>query len=138
VAKISTRLVADQRVPESIAQMRAAVKAACPRGVTAELKVLSSGEPSLTNPDNPFIHAAAEALKETFGQETVYIRSGGSIPIVGVFGRYLGIPSVMMGFGLPDDNLHAPNEKFHLPNFYRGSRPSPGIWRYWSGFPISQ
>ena len=71
MAKIGTRLVADQRVPESIAQMRAAVKAACPRGVTAELKVLSSGEPSLTNPDNPFIHAAAEALKETFGQETV-------------------------------------------------------------------
>jgi acetylornithine deacetylase/succinyl-diaminopimelate desuccinylase-like protein len=120
VAKISTRLVADQRVPESIAQKRAAVKAACPRGVTAELKVLSSGGPSLTNPDNPFIHAAAEALKETFGQETVSIRSGGSIPIVGVFDRYLGIPSVMMGFGLPDDNLHAPNEKFHLPNFYRG------------------
>jgi len=100
--------------------MRAAVKAACPRGVTAELKVLSSGEPSLTNPDNPFIHAAAEALKETFGQETVNIRSGGSIPIVGVFDRYLGIPSVMMGFGLPDDHLHAPNEKFHLPNFDRG------------------
>jgi acetylornithine deacetylase/succinyl-diaminopimelate desuccinylase-like protein len=120
VAKISTRLVGDQHVDESIAQMRAAVKAACPKGVTAELKVLSSGAPSLTNPDNPFIHAAAQALKEKFGAETVYIRSGGSIPIVGVFDRYLGIPSVMMGFGLPDDNLHAPNEKFYLPNFYRG------------------
>jgi len=74
----------------------------------------------VTNPDNPFIHAAADAMKEIFGKETVYVRSGGSIPIVGVFDRYLGIPSVMMGFGLPDDNLHAPNEKFHLPNFYRG------------------
>jgi acetylornithine deacetylase/succinyl-diaminopimelate desuccinylase-like protein len=120
VAKISTRLVADQRVDEAIEQTKAAVRAACPKGVTAELKVVHSGEPSLTNPDNPFIHAAAEALKETFGKETVYIRSGGSIPIVGVFDRYLGVPSVMMGFGLPDDNLHAPNEKFHLPNFYRG------------------
>jgi acetylornithine deacetylase/succinyl-diaminopimelate desuccinylase-like protein len=120
VAKISTRLVADQTVEESIAQMQAAVKAATPRGVAVELKTVHSGEPSLTNPDNPFIHAAAEALHETFGKETVYIRSGGSIPIVGVFDRYLGIPSVMMGFGLPDDNLHAPNEKFHLPNFYRG------------------
>jgi len=120
VAKISTRLVADQTVEESIAQMQAAVKAATPRGVAVELKVLHSGEPSLTNPNNRFIHAAAEALRETFGKETVYIRSGGSIPIVGVFDRYLGIPSVMMGFGLPDDNLHAPNEKFHLPNFYRG------------------
>ena len=110
----------DQRVDESIAQFTAAVKAATPRGVTVEVRTLHSGAPSLTNPDNPFIHAAAEALQETFGKETVYIRSGGSIPIVGVFDRYLGIPSVMMGFGLPDDNLHAPNEKFHIPNFYRG------------------
>ena len=120
VAKISTRLVADQQVDESIRRFTDAVKAATPRGVTAEVKVLHSGAPSLTNPDNPFIRAGAEALKETFGKDTVYIRSGGSIPIVGVFDRYLGIPSVMMGFGLPDDNLHAPNEKFHLPNFYRG------------------
>ena len=120
VAKISTRLVADQRTDEAAAQLREAIRAACPKGVTAELKVLHVGEPSLTNPDNRFIHAAADALKEVFGKDTVYIRSGGSIPIVGVFDRYLGIPSVMMGFGLPDDNLHAPNEKFHLPNFYRG------------------
>jgi acetylornithine deacetylase/succinyl-diaminopimelate desuccinylase-like protein len=119
-AKISTRLVGDQRVDESIAQFKAAVAAATPRGVIAEVKVLHSGAPSLTNPDNRFIHAGAEALKQTFGKDTVYIRSGGSIPIVGVFDEYLGIPSVMMGFGLPDDNLHAPNEKFHLPNFYRG------------------
>lgn len=120
VAKISTRLVADQRTAEAAAQLSAAIQAACPRGVTAEFKVLHVGEPSLTNPDNPFIHAAADALKEIFGKNTVYTRSGGSIPIVGVFDRYLGIPSVMMGFGLPDDNLHAPNEKFHLPNFYSG------------------
>jgi acetylornithine deacetylase/succinyl-diaminopimelate desuccinylase-like protein len=120
VAKISMRLVADQRPDEAADQLREAVKAACPRGVTAELKVLHTGAPSLTNPDNRFIHAAAEAMKQIFGRETVYIRSGGSIPIVGVFDAYLGIPSVMMGFGLPDDNLHAPNEKFHLPNFYRG------------------
>jgi len=120
VAKISTRLVGDQQVEESIEQMKAAVKAATPKGVTAELKVVHTGAPSLTNPDNKFIHAAADALQQTFGKETVYIRSGGSIPIVGVFDRYLGIPSVMMGFGLPDDNLHAPNEKFYLPNFYRG------------------
>jgi acetylornithine deacetylase/succinyl-diaminopimelate desuccinylase-like protein len=119
-AKISMRLVADQRPDEAAEQLRSAVKAACPRGVTAELKVLNVGAPSLTNPDNKFIHAAAEAMKQIFGKETVYIRSGGSIPIVGVFDEYLGIPSVMMGFGLPDDNLHAPNEKFHLPNFYRG------------------
>jgi acetylornithine deacetylase/succinyl-diaminopimelate desuccinylase-like protein len=120
VAKVSTRLVADQRVDEAIAQFTAAVMAAAPRGVRIEVKPLHSGAPSLTDPDNPFIRSAAAALKEAWGKETVYIRSGGSIPIVGVFDRYLGIPSVMMGFGLPDDNLHAPNEKFHLPNFYRG------------------
>ncbi len=119
-AKISTRLVADQRPDEAAEQLRAAIQAACPKGVRAELKVIHSGAPSLTNPDNPFIHAAAEAMKQVFGKETVYIRSGGSIPIVGLFDRYLQIPSVMMGFGLPDDNLHAPNEKFHLPNLFRG------------------
>ena len=120
VAKVSTRLVGDQQVDESIAQFKAAVAAVCPKGVTAEVRLLSAGAPSLTNPDNAFIHAAAEAMKQIFNKETVYIRSGGSIPIVGVFDRYLGIPSVLMGFGLPDDRLHSPNEKFHLPNFYRG------------------
>ena len=120
VAKISLRLVADQRPAEAEAQLKKAVREATPRGVTAEVKLIHSAAPSLVNPDNPFIHAAADAMRAVFGKETVYIRSGGSIPIVGLFDQYLGIPSVMMGFGLPDDNLHAPNEKFHLPNFYRG------------------
>lgn len=120
VAKISMRLVADQRPDEAIEQFKAAVAKACPRGVTAEVKLIHGAAPSLVNPENPFIHAAADAMAEVFGQKTVYIRSGGSIPIVGSFERCLGIPSALMGFGLPDDNLHAPNEKFHLPNFYRG------------------
>src|SRR5437773_2298593 len=120
VAKISTRLVFDQHPDEAAAQLKEAIRAACPKGVTAVLKLIHSAAPSLVNPDNKFIRAAAEAMKDVFGTETVYIRSGGSIPIVGLFDQYLGIPSVMLGFGLPDDNLHAPNEKFHLPNFYRG------------------
>jgi acetylornithine deacetylase/succinyl-diaminopimelate desuccinylase-like protein len=120
VAKISARLVADQRPDEALDQIRAAVAAACPKGVTAEFKLIHSAAPSLVNPDNRFIRAAAGAMAEIFGSKTVYVRSGGSIPIVGAFDRYLGIPSVMMGFGLPDDNLHAPNEKMHLPNFFRG------------------
>jgi acetylornithine deacetylase/succinyl-diaminopimelate desuccinylase-like protein len=70
--------------------------------------------------DNRFIRAATRALQQVFGKETVFIRSGGSIPIVGAFERHLKIPTVMMGFGLPDDNLHAPNEKFHIANFHRG------------------
>ncbi len=120
IAKVSMRLVADQKPDEAVAQLKKAVAAACPKGVTAEYRTIHNAPPSLVNPDNKFIHAAAEAMKQVFGQETVYIRSGGSIPIVAAFEEYLRIPSVMMGFGLPDDNLHAPNEKLHLPNFFRG------------------
>jgi len=120
LAKLSMRLVADQRPDEATGQLQKAVTAACPKGVTAEFKPIHSAPPSLVNPDNKFIQAAAEAMKQVFGKETVYIRSGGSIPIVAAFDASLGIPSVMMGFGLPDDNLHAPNEKLHLPNFFRG------------------
>lgn len=120
LAKVSTRLVPDQRPDEAIAQLQKAVAAATPKGVTAEFKVIHFAPPSLVNPDNRFIQCAAEAMKQVFGKETVYIRSGGSIPIVAAFDEFLGIPSVMMGFGLPDDNLHAPNEKLHLPNFFRG------------------
>ncbi len=120
LAKISMRLVADQRPSEAIEQLKKAVAAACPKGVTAEFQLIHFAPPSLVNTDNRFIQAAAEAMKQIFGKETVYIRSGGSIPIVAAFDEFLGIPSVMMGFGLPDDNLHAPNEKFHLPNLFRG------------------
>ena len=70
--------------------------------------------------DNPYARASVAAMHEIFGKDTVYIRSGGSIPIVTQFEKDLKIPSIMMGMGLPDDNLHAPNEKFHIPNFYRG------------------
>ncbi len=120
VAKLSMRLVADQRPDEVVSQLEAALKDVCPRGVAAEFRTLHSAAPSLVSTDNRYIRAAAIAMTEVFGNETVYTRSGGSIPIVGLFDRHLGIPSVMMGFGLPDDNLHAPNEKLFLPNFYRG------------------
>ncbi|MCC6363475.1 MAG: dipeptidase [Bryobacterales bacterium] len=120
LAKVSARLVADQRPDEAVAQIQSAVAAVCPKGVKAEFRYLHGAAPSLVNPDNRFIRAAAQAMTEVFGNETVYVRSGGSIPIVGAFDQYLGIPSVMMGYGLPDDNLHAPNEKLYLPNFYRG------------------
>jgi acetylornithine deacetylase/succinyl-diaminopimelate desuccinylase-like protein len=120
VAKISTRLVPDQRPDEAAEQIRKAVAAACPKGVIAEFKAIHSAPPSVVDPDNPFVRDAAEAMKQIFGRDTVYIRSGGSIPIVAAFDRSLGIPSVMMGFGLPDDNLHAPNEKLHLGNFFKG------------------
>jgi len=120
LAKLSMRLVADQRPEEATTQLQKAVVAACPKGVTAEYRLIHMARPSLVNPDNRFIQAAADAMQQVFGKPTVYIRSGGSIPIVAAFDEFLGIPSVMMGFGLPDDNLHAPNEKLHLPNFFRG------------------
>ncbi len=120
VAKISTRLVADQRPDEALAQIQRAVAQACPKGITAEYRPIHSAPPSLVNPDNRFIAQAAEAMRQVWGRETVYIRAGGSIPIAGLFDQHLGIPSVMMGFGLPDDNLHAPNEKLHLANFFNG------------------
>jgi acetylornithine deacetylase/succinyl-diaminopimelate desuccinylase-like protein len=120
VAKISLRLVADQRPDEVVEQLKAAIEGVIPRGVRARFELLHAGAPSLVDPDNAYVKMAASAMEEVFGKRTVYMRSGGSIPIVGLFDRFLGIPSVLMGFGLPDDNLHAPNEKFHLANFDRG------------------
>jgi acetylornithine deacetylase/succinyl-diaminopimelate desuccinylase-like protein len=120
VAKLSMRLVAEQRPDEAIEQLKAAIAQVTPKGVKAEYRFLHGAGPSLVNPDSPYIAAAATAMEEVFGKKTVYIRSGGSIPIVGLFETHLGMPSVLMGFGLPDDNLHSPNEKFHVPNFYGG------------------
>lgn len=74
------------------------------------------------NPEHPAIHQAAVAFKDIMNADTVFIRSGGSVPIVGDFAHHLGIPTVMMGLGLPDDGLHSPNEKFKLDNFYLGIR----------------
>jgi len=120
LVKLSARLVPDQQPDKVTGQIQAAVAAACPRGVRAEFRLLHGAGPSLVDPGNPFVRRAAESLEQVFGRQTVFTRGGGSIPIVGLFQKHLGVPSVLMGFGLPDDNLHAPNEKFHLPNFYRG------------------
>jgi acetylornithine deacetylase/succinyl-diaminopimelate desuccinylase-like protein len=119
-AKISMRLVPDMRPGEVIRQFGAYVKKLTPKGIRTQVNVISSAPPTLISPDNHYVHVALEALEEVFKEETVYMRSGGSIPVVGLFKEHLGIPSVMMGFGLPDDRIHSPNEKFHLPNFYRG------------------
>ncbi|MBI3694434.1 MAG: dipeptidase [Acidobacteria bacterium] len=119
-AKISMRLVADMDPQEAFEQYSRYVVQVTPRGTRSKVTLLNSAGPSLVSTDNRFIQTAAAAMSEVFGKETVYIRSGGSIPIVGLFDQYAGIPSVMMGFGLPDDNLHAPNEKLHLPNFFNG------------------
>ncbi len=119
-AKISMRLVPRMDPKEVVRQYTAYVKKLTPRGIQTKVRVLSSAPASVVSTDNRYVKAAAEALSDVFRKKTVYMRSGGSIPIVGILTDHLKIPVVMMGFGLPDDNLHAPNEKFHLPNFYRG------------------
>jgi acetylornithine deacetylase/succinyl-diaminopimelate desuccinylase-like protein len=119
-AKVSIRLVAKQEPDTVIAAFRAFVRDNTPRGITTEVRVLSAAPAVLVNPSHPAIDTASRAFAAVFGKPTVFIRSGGSVPIVGDFAHHLGIPSVMMGFGLPDDGLHGPNEKFCLENFYLG------------------
>ena len=119
-AKVSMRLVPDMNTHEAFQQYKSFVESIHLPGVEVSVKLIHSGEPLVIRTDNPYVKAAEDALRQVFHKETVFIRSGGSIPIVGDIERHLHIPSVMMGFGLPDDNLHAPNEKFHIDNFYRG------------------
>ncbi len=119
-AKVSMRLVPKQDPDDILKKYTEYVKKLTPKGVEINIKVHSKGPACVVNTDNKYARASVEAMHEIFGKDTVYIRSGGSIPIVTQFEEDLKIPSIMMGMGLPDDNLHAPNEKFHIPNFYRG------------------
>jgi acetylornithine deacetylase/succinyl-diaminopimelate desuccinylase-like protein len=130
LAKVSMRLVPDMTPAESFTKYKAYVESIVPKGVEIAVRMIHSGDPIVVSTDNVYVKAATEAMHEVFGKETVFVRGGGSIPIVGDFVRELKIPTVMMGFGLPDDNLHAPNEKFHLANFYRGIE---SIVRFLSG-----
>ncbi len=120
LAKVSMRLVPDMDPAEAAQGLVDRVAELCPKGMKVETRILAKSPASLASTDNVFVKKAAEALEETFGVPAVYTRSGGSIPVVGLFAKHAGMPSVLMGFGLPDDNLHAPNEKFHIPNFYKG------------------
>jgi acetylornithine deacetylase/succinyl-diaminopimelate desuccinylase-like protein len=119
-AKVSMRLVPNQDPDDILKRYLAFVKRHTPKGIELNVKVYSKGPACVVSTDNRFIKAATEAMHDVFKKQTVFIRSGGSIPIVTDFQDVMKLPSVMMGFGLPDDNLHAPNEKFHIPNFYRG------------------
>ncbi len=119
-AKVSFRLVPRQEPDAVIAAFREWVKRETPRGIQTEVRVLSAGPGLVVNPGHPAIEVAARAFGEVFGSQTVFIRSGGSIPIVGDFANHLRIPTILMGFGLPDDGLHSPNEKYKLENYYLG------------------
>jgi acetylornithine deacetylase/succinyl-diaminopimelate desuccinylase-like protein len=119
-AKVSFRLVPNQNPDKLVAAFRKFVEQNAPKGIRAEVRLLSASPAVMVNPEHPAIQVAARAFSDIFGQPTVFIRSGGSIPIVGDFARHLGIPTVLMGFGLPDDGLHSPNEKYNLENYYKG------------------
>jgi acetylornithine deacetylase/succinyl-diaminopimelate desuccinylase-like protein len=119
-AKISMRLVPNQTPAKTFAVYKSYVEKIVPPGVSVDVHLVHAGDPCLISVDNRYVQAATRALHEVWGKDTVFIRSGGSIPIVGDLERHVGMPSVLMGFGLPDDNIHAPNEKFNLKNFELG------------------
>jgi acetylornithine deacetylase/succinyl-diaminopimelate desuccinylase-like protein len=119
-AKVSIRLVPDQKPEKVIAAFKDFVAKNTPAGVRTAVKVLSASPGVLVDPDQAAIRVAADAFAGVLGRPTVFIRSGGSIPIVGDFAKHLRIPTILMGFGLPDDGLHSPNEKFKLENYYSG------------------
>jgi acetylornithine deacetylase/succinyl-diaminopimelate desuccinylase-like protein len=119
-AKVSIRLVPRQDPEKIVAAFKEFVRKNTPKGIQIEVRVLNAGPGLLVNPDHPAIRIAAQACSDIFGKETVFTRSGGSIPIVGDFATHLGIPTVLMGFGLPDDGLHSPNEKYNIQNYYKG------------------
>lgn len=120
MAKISTRLVPDQDPNEVYAQLQEFLKQNVPSSVRWELKMLSGGRPSISDIKSKESLALASALETVWGQKPIYKREGGSISVVADLQQILGMDSVLTGFGLPEDNMHAPNEHLHLPTWKKG------------------
>ena len=120
MAKVSMRLVPNQD-PDKIAELFGAyVKKIAPKTVEVKVTRMHGGKAWMTEFNNPFVQAAGRAIEKGFGKEPVFTREGGSIPVVATFSEILGLPSVLFGVGLPDENAHAPNEKLDLGNFHGG------------------
>ncbi len=119
-AKISMRLVPDQSSAKIARLFEKHLKAIAPRTVQVKVRHLHGGEPAITPVDSPGVKTAVAALEKGFGKKPLYQREGGSIPIVVDFKKLLGIDSVLLGFGVPDENAHAPNEFINLQNFFGG------------------
>ena len=120
MAKISMRLVPNQN-PDKIADLfEGYVKKLAPKTVELKVTRMHGGKPWMTSFDNPFVQAAGRAIERGFGKAPVFTREGGSIPVVSTFQEELGVPSVLFGVGLPDENAHAPNEKLDVSNFHNG------------------
>jgi acetylornithine deacetylase/succinyl-diaminopimelate desuccinylase-like protein len=121
-AKVSMRLVPDQN-PKKIAELFTGyVKSVAPKGVTVEVATLHGADPVVVETEGPIVDAALDAMEEVWGARPVRIREGGSIPIVSTFSAVLQCPVLLLGFGLHDDGLHSPNEKFNISHFYKGIR----------------
>ena len=121
-AKVSMRLVPDQDPAELFARFEAHLQQLAPGGVSARLRDHHSAKPFLTDPDHPMLQAARRALGRAWTKPPLMIREGGSIPVMSTFQETHGLPSILMGFGLDDDQVHAPNEKFSLSSFHGGTR----------------
>jgi acetylornithine deacetylase/succinyl-diaminopimelate desuccinylase-like protein len=120
MAKISMRLVPDQEPDKIAALFEDYVRKVAPKTVDVKVTRMHGGRPWMTEFDNPFVQAAGRAIEKGFGKAPVFHREGGSIPVVSTFQQILGVPSVLFGVGLPDENAHAPNEKLDLGNFHGG------------------
>jgi acetylornithine deacetylase/succinyl-diaminopimelate desuccinylase-like protein len=123
-AKISMRLVPDQKSAKVAKLFERHIKKIAPKTVIVSVRALHGGEAVITPIDSPGVRAGVEALKKAFGKTPLYQREGGSIPIVEQFKRLLGLDTVLLGFGLPDENAHAPDEHLNLDNFFGVIRTS--------------
>jgi len=120
MAKVSMRLVPDQHPDKIAALFDAYVKKVAPKTVEVTVTRMHGGKPWMADFDNVYVRAAGRAIEQGFGKAPVFCREGGSIPVVSTFQEELGVPSVLFGVGLPDENAHAPNEKLDLSNFHNG------------------
>ena len=127
-AKLTFRLVPDQKPARVMAQIRRRLKELCPPTVRLTVTDGHGGEPYLVSPEGPMAQAGLKAMSLGFGREALLMREGGSIPIVSAFRKHLKADTLLLGMSLPDDNPHSPNEKFSLEAFAKGRRMSALLW----------
>lgn len=131
-AKISARLVPNQSSEKITKLLISHIEKIAPPGVAVKAELHHGGEPYVTPIDSKGYRAAAKAIQTTFGKDPIPVRGGGSIPICTILEKELGIKIVFMGFGLDNDNLHSPNEKFNLENYYKGIETIPFFHKFYA------
>ena len=128
-AKFSFRLVPKQEPEKIAAALLTKLRELCPPGITVDLQEMHHAPGIVIPLDSPYMDAAARAIENGFGHSPVFIREGGSIPIVNTFAEKLGVDTLLLGWGLDDDNTHSPNEKFSLADYFRGIKASAHLWQ---------